>query len=59
MFALLVSYLALALVAALSVLGPLMVGRWLADRDEDPDPETRAIEAHALLLLAGSCDEAD
>ena len=51
------TYLGFALVAALPVVGPLLIGRWLADRGESPDPEVREIEAHALLLLAGSADD--
>lgn len=46
--------LGIALVLVLAVAGPLLVGRWLADRDDEPDPEILAIEAHALMLLAGT-----
>ncbi|PRP93815.1 hypothetical protein ENSA5_42180 [Enhygromyxa salina] len=52
--------MSLALVTLLSIAGPLLVGRWLAERDEErdeePDAETRAVEAHALLILAGGVD---
>ena len=57
MFALLVSYFAVAIVVVVAVAGPLIAGRWLAERDDEPDPELRAIEAHALLLLAGSASD--
>lgn len=53
MFAVLLSYLGFALVVVLAIAGPLIAGRWLADRDHEPDPEVLEIEAHALLLLAG------
>ena len=46
--------LGIALVMVLAVAGPLLVGRWLAERDDSPDPEVAAIEAHALMLLAGT-----
>jgi hypothetical protein len=49
----LVGYLGLTLVMLLSMAGPLLIGRWLADREPDPDPELEAIEAHALVLLSG------
>ena len=54
----LVSCVSLALFVLLSAAAPLMAGRWLADRDDDEDdfdPEVAAIEAHALILLAGAC----
>jgi hypothetical protein len=50
---LLASYFGLAMVALLSIAGPLLAGRWLADREEEPDPEQAALEAYALMLLAG------
>jgi len=36
-----------------AVVGPLVVGRMLADRDITPDPDVLAAEAEALCLLAG------
>lgn len=49
----LVGYLGLTMVLVLSMAGPLIIGRWIAGHEDDPDPELEAIEAHALMLLAG------
>ena len=51
------TYLGFALLVALPVVGPLLLGRWLADRGEPPDPELLEIETHALLLLAGARED--
>lgn len=50
----LLGYLGIAIVVILSVLAPLVIGRWLSDRDRAlEDAELAAIEASALALLAG------
>jgi hypothetical protein len=55
--AVLLGYLGIALLVALAVLVPLVVGRWLSDRDRALEAaEVEAIEASALALLAGSPD---
>lgn len=52
-------YLGLALVLLLAVLGPLLVGRWLSDRDHQLEAaEVAALEARALAILAGRAQEA-
>jgi len=54
----LLGYLGIALVVVLSVLVPLVLGRWLSDRDRElEDAELAAIEASALALLAGRSPE--
>jgi hypothetical protein len=46
--------LGLALVMLLAVVVPLVIGRWLSDRDLELEAaEVAAIEASALALLAG------
>jgi hypothetical protein len=55
----LLAYFAIVLVVGLAVLAPLIVGRWLSERDRAlEDAEVAAIEAQALALLAGSEAEA-
>jgi hypothetical protein len=54
---LLLAYFGLALIVLLAVVGPLVVGRLLADHEGAIDSaERREIEAHALMLLAGPLD---
>lgn len=55
--ALLLGYLALATLAVLAMLAPLVIGRWLAERDRVlEDAEAAAIEERALAMLAGRPD---
>jgi len=52
-------YLGLALVLLLAVLGPMVIGRWLSDREHELEAaEVAALEASALALLAGRVQEA-
>jgi len=52
-------YLGLALVLLLAVLGPMVIGRWLSDREHELEAaEVAALEARALALLAGRAQEA-
>ena len=57
--AILLSYLGLILILVAAVVGPLMAGRMLAERELEPDAETLAIEARALALLAGRVELED
>lgn len=51
-------YLGLALVLALAVLGPMVIGRWLSDRDHELEAaEVAALDACALAMLAGRVQE--
>jgi hypothetical protein len=53
--AVLLGYLGIALLVGLAVLVPLVVGRWLSDRERAIEAaELAAIEASALALLAGA-----
>lgn len=52
-------WLGLALILLLAVLGPLVIGRWLSDRDRVLEAaEVAALDACALALLAGQSQEA-
>lgn len=59
MGAILLGYLGLILILVAAVIGPLMAGRMLAERELEPDDETLAIEARALALLAGRVELED
>lgn len=59
MVGVLFGYLGLALILLLAVLGPMVIGRWLSDRDRMLEAaEVAALEARALALLAGCTQEA-
>jgi hypothetical protein len=52
--AVLFANLGIALVMLLAILAPMVIGRWLSDRDRELElAEIAAVEASALALLAG------
>jgi uncharacterized protein YneF (UPF0154 family) len=56
--AVLFANLGIALVMLLAILAPMVLGRWLSDRDREQElAEIAAIEARALAMLAGCSNE--